>query len=467
MTARLSILFAVACLPVSPLAAQASPSRIIQCGTDSRQRVQCDAGGPVTRVRLVRDLSDRCGTPGTWGWTEKSVWTDNSCRGEFEVNYVPENVRTKRITCGTLTSNQAKCGTEGPAASVRLIRLGMFARCTQGSNWGYSDSLIWAGRGCRAEFEVTYKDEVADKDKKPTTKVIACGSVSGRLDTCRTEGRPASVRLVKELSNNRCRQGTNWDYNTTLVWAKDGCRGAFEITYDSATTTPGVRRITCGTASGDQVICKTGGPAAAVRLVRELSDNRCRQKSTWGNTDSYIWANRGCRAEFEVTYQGAAPTDTDTRRITCGNVSNAHVQCAIGGDATGVRLVRDLSGGRCRKGSSWDHTAAFIWANQGCRAEFEVSYAGSVTPKPTPTPTPAPAPAPAPTTRVITCGNASGSSMSCNAFGTVATVSLKRDRSGGACSQSSSWGLGEESIWVARKCYGDFEVTYGAVMRQF
>jgi hypothetical protein len=72
-----------------------------------------------------------------------------------------------------------------------------------------------------------------------------------------------------------------------------------------------------------------------------------------------------------------------------------------------------------------------------------------------------------PDTRVITCGNASGSAMSCNAFGTVATVSLKRDRSAGRCSQSSSWGPDEESIWVARRCYGDFELTYGAGMKQF
>ena len=466
MTARLSILFAVACLLAPPLAAQASPSRIIQCGTDSRQRVQCDAGVTVARARLVRDSTNRCGAAGSWGWTERSVWTDNGCRGEFEVNYAPGQERTKRITCGTLTTNQAKCSTEGPAASVRLIQQGMFARCTQGSNWGYSDSLIWAGRGCRAEFEVTYKVPAVlpAPTPQPATKVIACGNVSGRLDTCRTEGQAASIRLVKELSNNRCRQGTTWGYSSALLWAKDGCRGAFEITYKSSTT-PGVRRITCGEPTGAKVECKTGGYATGVRLVRELSNNRCRKGTSWGNTDSLIWASRGCEGEFEVTYRGAAPVDPDTRRITCGNVSNAHVQCAIGGDATGVRLVRDLSGGRCRKGSSWDHTAAFIWANQGCRAEFEVSYQGSVTPKPTPTPSPAPAPAPP--TRVITCGNASGSSMSCNAFGTVATVSLKRDRSGGACSQSSSWGLDEESIWVARKCYGDFEVTYGAVMNRF
>ena len=52
--------------------------------------------------------------------------------------------------------------------------------------------------------------------------------------------------------------------------------------------------------------------------------------------------------------------------------------------------------------------------------------------------------------------------MSCNAFGTVATVRLQRDRSAGRCGQSGSWGLDDQSIWVARGCYGDFELTYAA-----
>ena len=81
MLSRLSVLAAAACLLASPLAAQASSSRIIPCGTDSRQRVQCDAGGQVTKVKLVRDLSNRCGPAGSWGWTERTVWVDNCCRG--------------------------------------------------------------------------------------------------------------------------------------------------------------------------------------------------------------------------------------------------------------------------------------------------------------------------------------------------------------------------------------------------
>jgi hypothetical protein len=42
----------------------------------------------------------------------------------------------------------------------------------------------------------------------------------------------------------------------------------------------------------------------------------------------------------------------------------------------------------------------------------------------------------------------------------VATIRVRRDRSGGRCGQSSSWGLDDEAIWVAKGCYGDFELTY-------
>ena len=84
--------------------------------------------------------------------------------------------------------------------------------------------------------------------------------------------------------------------------------------------------------------------------------------------------------------------------------------------------------------------------------ELEVTYGRDTTP--------AMRPAQA-STRTIICGNESGSAMSCNAFGTVATVRLQRDRSGsGRCATTGSWGLSDQSIWVAKGCYGDFELTY-------
>ena len=75
---------AALCLPAlpSPLPAQ----QVVECGTDSSQRVLCAAGGKVESAKLVRDLSsNRCGPAGTWGWTGNAVWTDNGCRGQFAV----------------------------------------------------------------------------------------------------------------------------------------------------------------------------------------------------------------------------------------------------------------------------------------------------------------------------------------------------------------------------------------------
>ncbi len=538
MLGRLTIIAAAACFLAPPLSAQASSSssRIIECGATSRQRVQCDAGGQVTSVKLVRDLSfNRCSVSGSWGWTEGTVWADNSCRGEFEVSYRSAAGNTKRITCGTLTARREMCKTEGPVASVRVVReLGPTNRCRKGSTWDNTESSVWAGNGCRAEFEVTYRAPAVlpVPVPAPNTRRITCGTFSGKEVSCKTEGYATDVRLVRDLSNSKCRKGNSWGNTDSVIWTSKGCRADFEVTYREAGPTPptSTRRITCGSFSAAQVTCKTegyatevrlvrdlngdrcrkgvnwgntdsfiwtnkgcraefevtyrtaartrtitcgvltgtqaqcqtGGNTTQVRLVRELSNGRCRKGATWGNTDSFIWANNGCKGEFEVTYQGdPTPPTPSTRKISCGTSSNAQVQCNIGNDASSVRLIRDLSGNQCRQGYNWGRTGRVIWVNRMCRGEFEVTYGGGPIPKPTPTP----APAPVQNTRVISCGNASGSAMSCNAFGSVATVRLQRDRSAGRCNQSESWGLDDESIWVARGCYGEFEVTYATTMK--
>jgi DUF3011 family protein len=436
-------------------------ARRIVCGTAANARVECKTEGYATSVRLIRELSnDRCLRGSSWGNTEALIWTDNGCRGDFLVTYSSSSPgltptpapTTRTITCGTPFGQQLTCKTEGYATGVRLVRDLSGNQCRQGTSWGHTDSFIWVKSGCRAEFEVTYRGTPLPA---PTTRIITCGTRYSQQATCKTEGYAVGVRLIRNLGGNRCLQGTNWGHTDSFIWTNKGCRGEFEVTYRGAPSpqpTPNTRIITCGSFTGSQVTCKTDGFATSVRLLRDLSGNRCRKGSNWGNTDSFIWANQGCRAEFEVTYESAEPS----RIITCGVLSGAQVQCRTEGHATRVRLIRDLSGNQCRMGSNWGHTDSFIWANRGCRAEFEVTYRGSPTLKPVP----APVPAPAPNTRVVTCGNSRGSAMSCNAFGTVARMRLQRDRSGGHCNQSSAWGLDNASIWVARGCWGDFEVTY-------
>ena len=311
--------------------------------------------------------------------------------------------------------------------------------------------------------------------QSPSPRVIQCGTTASFQSKCNTDGYATGVRLVRDLSGDKCRQNSTWGFTDAFVWTQEKCRGEFEITYRNTspspiplptptpTPVPSTRMITCGTTSGAQVQCNTGGYATSVRLVRDRSGNRCRQNSNWGHTDSFIWANKGCYADFEVTYGGttpAPPLGAGTRIITCGTTSHTQVECKTGGYATDVRLVREHSRNRCRQNKSWGHTDSFIWANKGCRADFEVTYAGTT---PTPLPRPIPGPGPAPGTRTISCGNRAGVTMSCDAFGTVASVRMLQDQSGGRCRQGFSWGYDQSSVWVKNGCWADFEVRYTGV----
>ena len=363
--------------------------------------------------------------------------------------------RSRLLRCGADSSQRVLCAAGGEIASARLVRDLSSGKCGSAGSWGWTRDAVWSHNGCRGDFSVTYGGA-----SDTVTRRIACGTLSSRRVECSAKGAVDTAWLVKRSFFSKCRQGDNWGYRDTLVWAGNGCRGEFEVKYRRATPAPPpepakpvTRTIVCGSYSKDQVTCRTEGYATEVRLTHDYTGNRCRENTNWGHTDAFIWTKQGCRGDFEVTYRDSLPA-TGTRHITCGSASAIQVQCSTGGPASRVRVVRNVGSSQCREGDNWKHTGTTILAGNGCRAEFEVTYEahGRDT-------TPAMRPV-APPTRIVSCGNASGSAMSCNAFGTVATVRLQHDRSGGRCGQSGSWGLGDKSIWVTRGCYGDFELSY-------
>ncbi len=291
------------------------------------------------------------------------------------------SVKSRRITCGTSTGPRVQCLTGTSATSVRLVRdLSSPKQCRQSSNWGFDDTSIWVDRGCQGEFEVI--PAASPRPPLPgsgqSTRRITCGSNSGAQVECNTEGEATKVVLVRDLSGrSQCRQGFNWGFTDSLIWTNRGCRGEFEVGYQAAPSGGNARRITCGSTTGARVRCNAFGQVSNVVMVRDLTGRGlCRQNSSWGFGRSDIWANGGCRAEFEVTYL-AASGGGNTRRITCGSATGAPVECQTNGEATNVVLVRDLSGRNlCRAGTNWGFTDALIWANNGCRAEFDVTYNG-------------------------------------------------------------------------------------------
>ncbi len=293
-------------------------------------------------------------------------------------------MKSHRITCGTATGPRVKCLTGMNLRSVRLVReLGGQKQCHQRTNWGFDESTIWVDRGCEAEFEVVL---ASSSPPRPTpapeasTRRIICGSTGGARVECKTNGDATKVNLIRDLGGRSpCRQDFNWGFTDSLIWANRGCRAEFEVTYEGSASAANTRRITCGSTTGSRVQCSASGQVGDVVLIRDLSGRSlCRQSFNWGFTASDIWTNRGCRAEFEVTYRDAGPADS-TRRMTCGSTTREPRECRTNGEAVNVVLIQDMSGRNlCRQGFSWGFTDSLIWANQGCRGTFEITYRGMV-----------------------------------------------------------------------------------------
>lgn len=193
-----------------------------------------------------------------------------------------------------------RCPASGSWRGARLIQQLSKTPCLQDRNWGFDHNAVWVNDGCRGVFDAG----------NPYTSVggqVTCASGGSRTE-CPADTR-YGVRLVRQLSNATCTEGRTWGTSRDAVWVDRGCRAEFVVGQGSGGGGGTAGQITCGAPSGQQVTCRTNGYATRVRLVRDLSGGRCRQGSTWGYTDSFIWANRGCRAEFGVTYGGGAGSD--------------------------------------------------------------------------------------------------------------------------------------------------------------
>lgn len=351
------------------------PGERVTCAGSGRTECPADTRYGVT---LVRRLSQAACTEGsTWGYSDNVVWVDRGCRAEFQIGSAPDaggETTTETLTCGATTGLQVTCRTGGYATAVRMVRDLSGGRCRVDATWGFTDAFIWTSRGCRAQFELTLRGEGTGGQTGPA--VISCGSTSGRQVVCDTEGEAVSVTLQQDRSGGRCRQGQTWGYTSDFVWTSNGCRGEFAVSYRGGGSDVAIRSVICGTSDPERLACRPGGSIRSAKMVRDLSAGRCRADSTWGYGGDSLWVGDGCIGRFTLAVGGAATTGA-SRTLTCGSTtSGARMSCSTLGRAEDVRVVTDLSGGRCRENQNWGHTASTIWTTGGCRARFQVLYPG-------------------------------------------------------------------------------------------
>ncbi|MCX7055558.1 MAG: DUF3011 domain-containing protein [Proteobacteria bacterium] len=122
-----------------------------------------------------------------------------------------------------------------------------------------------------------------------------CASVDMKYRECQL---PVSGRavLVKRLSDARCVEGQSWGQRGDRVWVANGCRARFEVTRTG--WGGGTKVVDCNSDGGRYRECAIGSGYFG-RLLRDNSNGRCRENSTWGTRNGVIWVTNGCRGRFE------------------------------------------------------------------------------------------------------------------------------------------------------------------------
>jgi hypothetical protein len=294
-------------LAIALFAPSAEAQTRLTCESQKNQPQYCSAdtrGG----VRLARQLSDApCREGATWGYDYRGIWVDRGCRAEFEIGRGGEEPRgavwgsnePQRVTCSSEQNQPNFCAVD-TRGGVRLVRQISDAPCRESDTWGYDRRGIWVERGCRAEFEVR------GGWGQGSPEILTCSSQEYRRQVCPADTR-GGVRLVRQISDTDCRQGSTWGFDSRGVWVDRGCRAEFEVGsggwgWERGPWSQGgeTQLVTCESRERRRQVCPVT-IAGTVRLVRQLSDAACTERQSWGYDQRGIWVDRGCRGEFEVT----------------------------------------------------------------------------------------------------------------------------------------------------------------------
>jgi len=65
-------------------------------------------------------------------------------------------------------------------------------------------------------------------DRRPNRGAITCTSDDGRRAFCEADTR-GRVRLIRQLSDSPCQEGSTWGYDDRGIWVDRGCRAEFEV----------------------------------------------------------------------------------------------------------------------------------------------------------------------------------------------------------------------------------------------
>jgi hypothetical protein len=212
-------------------------------------------------------------------------------------------------------------------------------------------------------------------------QIIPCSSDDGERHYCTADTRHGA-RLVRQRSQAACKEGESWGYDEEGIWVDKGCSGEFTLERSEASggagSELGGRTITCASDDGRRRVCPAD-TSNGVQLVRQRSDAKCKEGSSWGHDAQGIWVDKGCAADFVVGVPGhpagSAKAAVKSQTISCESFDGRKNHCDVDMQGAKVQLTRQTGTAACTEGSTWGYDRWGIWVDRGCSGEFLVQPA--------------------------------------------------------------------------------------------
>jgi len=213
-------------------------------------------------------------------------------------------------------------------------------------------------------------------------QIIPCSSDDGEKHYCTADTRHGA-RLVRQRSQAPCKEGESWGYDEEGIWVDKGCGGEFTLGRgDSGVATRregGGGTVTCASDDGRRKVCPAD-TSNGVQLVRQRSDAKCKEGSSWGHDAQGIWVDKGCEADFVVGVPGhpagSGKVESKSQTISCASFDGRKNYCDVDTQGAKVQLTRQTGTAPCMEGSTWGYDRRGVWVDRGCNGEFLVQ-AGS------------------------------------------------------------------------------------------
>jgi hypothetical protein len=213
-------------------------------------------------------------------------------------------------------------------------------------------------------------------------QIIPCSSDDGEKHYCTADTR-YGARLLRQRGQAPCKEGESWGYDEEGIWVDKGCVGEFtlgrrEVGGDARGEGVG-ETITCASDDGRRKVCPAD-ISNGVQLVRQRSDAKCKEGSSWGHDTRGIWVDKGCQADFVVGVPGhpagSGRAEGKSQRVSCASFDGRKNYCDVDTQGAKVQLTRQIGTATCEEGSTWGYDRRGVWVDRGCNGEFLVQ-AGS------------------------------------------------------------------------------------------